>query len=161
MTAFTMKKTNIWEAGKYVDGRVVKKAEQTWTFPLWLSNKEPNWYPGGCGFDSWPPSVGWGPGVPVSCDVGLRWGSHPALLWLRLWLAAIAPTRPLAWELPYVAGAVLKKSQKKKKSPPPKKKQKQKRGDLRKLKADRRKSKKITWLLLRICSPRYHQRKKW
>ena len=42
MTAFTMKKTNIWEAGKYVDGRVVKKAEQTWTFPLWLSNKEPN-----------------------------------------------------------------------------------------------------------------------
>jgi len=32
-------------------------------------------------------------------------------LWCRL--AATAPTRPLAWELPYVAGAVLKRQKNK------------------------------------------------
>ena len=34
-----------------------------------------------------------------------------AVVWCRL--AAIAPIGPLAWELPYAAGAVLKKQKKK------------------------------------------------
>ena len=42
----------------------------------------------------------------MSCDVGLRGGSNPALLWCRL--AALAPIRPLAWEPPNAAGAALK-----------------------------------------------------
>ena len=45
----------------------------------------------------------------MSCGVGLRRGSDPALLWPRP--VAIATIRPLAWEAPYAAGA-----------PPPQKK---------------------------------------
>ena len=37
----------------------------------------------------------------MSCGVGRRHGSDPALLWLWYRLAAAAPIRPLAWELPY------------------------------------------------------------
>ena len=37
------------------------------------------------------------------------------LLWLWHWLAAVAPVQPLAWKLPYAAGAALKKRKKKKK----------------------------------------------
>ena len=39
----------------------------------------------------------------MSCGVGHRRGSGPALLWLWLWHrpAATAPIRPLAWESPY------------------------------------------------------------
>ena len=36
------------------------------------------------------------------------WVKGPALLWLWHRLAAAALTRPLAWELPYAAGAALK-----------------------------------------------------
>ena len=46
----------------------------------------------------------------MSCGVGLRqrWpGPHVAVAVFRL--AAIARTQPLAWELPYTAGAALKK----------------------------------------------------
>ena len=35
------------------------------------------------------------------------------LLWLWLWPEAVAPIQPLAWELPYAAGAVLKSEKKK------------------------------------------------
>ena len=49
----------------------------------------------------------------MSCGVGHRCGSD--LAWLWLWLAALAPIRPLAWELPYAEGAALKKRRKKKK----------------------------------------------
>ena len=42
--------------------------------------------------------------VAVSCGVGLRRGSDPALLWLWHRLVAIAPIRPLAYELPYAMG---------------------------------------------------------
>ena len=49
-------------------------------------------------------SVGWGSGVAVSCGVGPKCSLGP--VWL--WLAAVAPIRLLAWELPYVAGAALK-----------------------------------------------------
>ena len=46
--------------------------------------------------------------VAVSCGVGHRRGSHPALLWPWCTPAAVAPIRPLAWELPYSGGAALK-----------------------------------------------------
>ena len=40
----------------------------------------------------------------MSCGVGPRRGSDPALLWLWHRSAATAPIRPLAWGLPYAAG---------------------------------------------------------
>ena len=46
----------------------------------------------------------------MSCGVGRRHGSDPALLWLWYRLAAAVPIQPLAWELPYV---VLKREKKK------------------------------------------------
>ena len=45
------------------------------------------------------------PGIAVSCGVGRRRGSDPALLWLWRRLVATAPIRPLAWEPPYAARA--------------------------------------------------------
>ena len=56
------------------------------------------------------------PGVAMSCGVGRRRGSDPALLWLWHRLAATAPIGPLAWEPPYAAGAAqeMAKRQKKK-----------------------------------------------
>ena len=50
----------------------------------------------------------------MSCDVGHRLGSDPAWLWLWCGLAAAVPILPLAWELPYAAGVVLKRLKKKK-----------------------------------------------
>ena len=44
----------------------------------------------------------------MSCGVGHRHSSDPALLWLWYRLAAAAPIQPLAWELPHAAGAALK-----------------------------------------------------
>ena len=51
----------------------------------------------------------------MSCGVGRRRGSDPALLWFWHRLAATAPIRLLAWEPPYAAGAALKKAKKQKK----------------------------------------------
>ena len=51
----------------------------------------------------------------VSCGVGRRRGSDPALLWLWCRPVATAPIRPLAWEPPYAAGKRLEKRQKDKK----------------------------------------------
>ena len=51
--------------------------------------------------------------VSCGCGVGYRCGLDPLLL--RLWLAAVAPNWPLAWELPYATGAALKEKKKKKK----------------------------------------------
>ena len=45
----------------------------------------------------------------MSCSVGYRYGSDPMLLWLWCSLAAVAPIRPSAWELPYAEGVALKK----------------------------------------------------
>ena len=42
----------------------------------------------------------------MSCGVGCRCGSDPALL--CLWPTVVAPIRPLAWEPPYT-GVSLKK----------------------------------------------------
>ena len=81
---------------------------------------KPNYYPWGHRFDPWPCSVDQGSGVAVSGGVGWRHGSDPALLWLRLWPAAVAPIRPLAWEPPRATGTALKsqknKTNKKKKT---------------------------------------------
>ena len=46
--------------------------------------------------------------IAVSCGVDCRCGSDPVLLWVWHRLAAAAPIRPLAWELPCAAGAALK-----------------------------------------------------
>ena len=53
----------------------------------------------------------------MSCSVGCRQGSDPALLWLWRRLVATA-IRSLAWESPYAEGVALEKAkrQKKKKS---------------------------------------------
>ena len=66
-----------------------------------------------CRFDPWPRSVGSGSSVATSCDRGRRGGSDLALLWLWCRWAAAAQTRPLAWELPYAAGATVKRKRKK------------------------------------------------
>ena len=41
----------------------------------------------------------------MSCGVGCRRGSDPALLWLWRRPVPTAPIGPLAWEPPYAAGA--------------------------------------------------------
>ena len=50
----------------------------------------------------------------MSCGIGHRRGSDPALLWLWCGPAATAPIRPLAWEPPYAAGAALEKAKRQK-----------------------------------------------
>ena len=50
----------------------------------------------------------------MSCAVGCRCDSDLVLLWLWCRPAAIALIRPLAWELPYAAGAALKSNKRKK-----------------------------------------------
>ena len=42
-----------------------------------------------------------------------RHASDPVSLWLWRRLAAVAPIRPVAWELPYASGAALKSKKKK------------------------------------------------
>ena len=76
--------------------------------PSWLSGNKSDWYPWGCGFNPWPRLVGRGSGIAVSCGVGCRCAFDLALLWLWCRTAAVALIRPLAWELPYAAGAALK-----------------------------------------------------
>ena len=49
----------------------------------------------------------------VSCGVGRRRSSDPALLWLWCRPAATALIGPLAWEPPYVAGAAQEMAKKK------------------------------------------------
>ena len=50
----------------------------------------------------------------MSCGIGHRCGSAPALLWLWRRLAAIGPIRPLTWEPPYAVGAALEKAKRQK-----------------------------------------------
>ena len=51
----------------------------------------------------------------MSCGVGYKRGSDPALIWLCCRPAATAPIRPLAWERPYASDAALKRPKRKKK----------------------------------------------
>ena len=66
----------------------------------------------------------------MSYGVGRRPGSDSELLWLWCRLAAgcssAALIRPLAWELTYATGAVLKRQKKKKKKKTKKKKKNEK-----------------------------------
>ena len=50
----------------------------------------------------------------MSCGVGCRCGSDPALLWLWCRPAATALIRPLAWEPPYSAGTALEEAKRQK-----------------------------------------------
>ena len=49
----------------------------------------------------------------MSCGIGHRLSSDPALLWLWCRLAATAPIRPLTWGPPYATGIALKSKMKK------------------------------------------------
>ena len=49
----------------------------------------------------------------MSCGVGGRRGSDPALLWLWHRSVAVAPVQPLAWEPPHASGVALKRKQNK------------------------------------------------
>ena len=51
----------------------------------------------------------------MSCALGYRCGSDPALLWLWHRPVATAPIRPLAWEPPYATGGAQEKQKDKKK----------------------------------------------
>ena len=52
----------------------------------------------------------------MSCGVGCRHSSDPALLWLWHRLVATALIRTRAWEPPYAMGVALEKTKKKKKT---------------------------------------------
>ena len=51
----------------------------------------------------------------MSCGVGCRCSSDPALLWPWCRLVATAPIRSLAWEPPYAMGGALEKAKRQKK----------------------------------------------
>ena len=51
----------------------------------------------------------------MSCGVGCRRGSDPALLWLWCGPVATAPIQTLAWEPPYAEGAAQENGKKMKK----------------------------------------------
>ena len=70
---------------------------------------EPDRHPWGWGFCPWPCSVDWGSSIAISCGVGRRCSSDPALLWLWRRLVATAPTGPQAWDPPCAAGVALKR----------------------------------------------------
>ena len=65
-----------------------------------------------------PAQRGKGSGIAMSYGIDLRCGLDLALLWLWCRLVAIAQIRPIAWKLPYVVGAALKKKKEKKKKEP-------------------------------------------
>ena len=73
----------------------------------WKTNLTSN--PEDAGLIPWPYSVGKWSSIAMSCGVGHRHGSDPALLWLWCGPAAIALPWPLAWELPYTGGVALKR----------------------------------------------------
>ena len=52
----------------------------------------------------------------MSCGIGRRQGLDATLLWLWSRLTAVALIQPLAWELPYAAGAALKSKTKQNKT---------------------------------------------
>ena len=51
----------------------------------------------------------------MSCGVGHRHGSDPALLWLWRRVAAPALIQPVAWESPYAMGTVQEMAKRPKK----------------------------------------------
>ena len=69
----------------------------------------------------------------MSCGVGRRRGSDPALLWLWHRLVATALIRPLAWEPPYAAAAAQEMAKRQKKGKKKKKTKKKKIPQLTRL----------------------------
>ena len=59
----------------------------------------------------------------MSCGIGCRRGSYPALLWLWCRQAATAPIRPLIWEPPSAAEAAQEMAKRQKKEKEKKKKE--------------------------------------
>ena len=70
--------------------------------------------PGGCGFNPWTHSVGWGSCMATSCGLVCKYGLDPMLLWLWHKPTTGAPIQPLAWEFTYAMGATIKKEKRKK-----------------------------------------------
>ena len=93
----------------------------------------------------------------MSCGVGCRRSSDPALLWLWCRPAAVALIRPLAWEPPYAVDVALKtqkdqkKKKKKKKRKKERKKEKQKAANCAEKheETQKQKSERWMWCLLR------------
>ena len=56
----------------------------------------------------------------MSCEVGLRCGSDPELLWPWRRLADAASIGPLAWELPHAADVALERKERRKEGERPK-----------------------------------------
>ena len=79
-------------------------------FPLWLSDNELDQYPLGHRFTQWVKD----PALPQAAVYVEDTAHIPCCLWLMFRPAAIAPIRPLPWQLPYTAGAALKRKEKKK-----------------------------------------------
>ena len=73
----------------------------------WLTNLTS--IPEDVGSISWPHSVGYGSSFAVSCSVGHRCSSDPALLWLWHRPVVIALIGPLVWEPPYAVGTAPKR----------------------------------------------------
>ena len=59
-----------------------------------------------------PGPIQWvkGSRIALSYSIDGRCSSDLVLLWLWCRLAAVAPVRPVAWELPYAVGVALKKN---------------------------------------------------
>ena len=55
-----------------------------------------------------PDLAQWVKDLALACGIGHRCGMDPVFLWLWCRPAAIAPIRPLSWELPYATGVALK-----------------------------------------------------
>ena len=83
----------------------------------------------------------------MSCGVGHRRGSDPALLWLCCRLASTAPIRPLAWEPPYAACVALKKQKKERKKEGEKEGEKERREREREKKKERKEGRTDSRLL--------------
>ena len=92
------------------------KTKSAWNSHRGSVVNEPDQYLRGCRFNPQLCSMGQGSGIVMSCGVGCKHGSDPALLWLWHRPAASAPRVPLAWEPPCAVSAALKKKAKKKKS---------------------------------------------
>ena len=72
----------------------------------WVKDLTSLW---GCGFNPWPRSVDYGSSIASSCCMGLRGSLDPVLPWLWRSPQLQSIPRPLAQELRYVSGVVLKR----------------------------------------------------